>query len=49
MAKVVVFSVDIDAETAKKFDKIAENNLRSRAGQLEFLIKREVDNEESDK
>ena len=48
MAKPIVFSADIEKDIAEKFDKIAEKNLRSRAGQLEFIIKREVENSNSD-
>ena len=38
----VVFSTDVDQETAELFDKIAESNLRSRAGHLLYLIQKEV-------
>ena len=45
MAKEIVFSADIDKETAEKFDKIAEKNFRSRASHLQFIIEREVEND----
>ena len=46
----MVFTTFIDAKTAKKFDKIADKNLRSRAGHLEFIIRKEIEfHEERDK
>ena len=40
---VIVFTTDIDEKMAKKFDKIAEKNLRSRAAHLEFIIRKEIE------
>ena len=42
MGKVIVFTTDIDEADAKKFDKIAEKNLRSRAAHLEFIVLKEI-------
>ena len=43
MAKVIVFSTDVDAEIAKKFDALAEKNFRSRAQHLNFLVEQAVE------
>ena len=39
----IVFTTDVDKDTAKKFDKIAAKNLRSRAAHLEFIIRKEIE------
>jgi hypothetical protein len=43
LSKAIVFTTDIDEVTARKFDKIAEKNLRSRAAHLEFVIRKEIE------
>lgn len=47
VSKVIVFTTDIDKETAVKFDVIAEKNLRSRAAHLEFIIRKEIEYHEA--
>jgi len=49
MAKEIVFTADIEEDIAKKFDKIAEKNLRSRAAHLEFIIRKEIECQEGQK
>ncbi len=39
----VPFSISVLETVAKKFDEVAERNCRTRAGHINFLIKREVD------
>lgn len=48
MSKTVVFTAHIDKLVANKFDEIAARNSRSRAGHLEFLVLKEIDENKSE-
>lgn len=40
---LIVFAADVDKKTAKEFDKIAEDNFRSRAQHMKYLIDKEIE------
>ena len=42
MSKLISFTTKISEEEAGIFDKIAEKNLRSRASHLEYIVKKEI-------
>lgn len=41
--KKVVFTADVDSESAAAFDEIAERNFRSREKHLLFIINKELE------
>lgn len=43
MADEVFVSTPLDERTAKKFDKIAADNFRSRAQHLKYIIEKEIE------
>lgn len=43
--KLIWMATEVDEQTAREFDKIADKHLRNRARQMEYLIKKEVANQ----